>query len=158
MIQPNELRIGNYVDYKGKMLPVLAIDNEAFLSELKYKGLVRLPDKLPNGMVFGSSGIWCAKINPIPITPEILERLGFEKHSHFTVANSRFIELGRNRVLSVQCAGTPNEIVFLSEQSDKAVKDVICIRNYDYDGYTYVHQLQNLYHSLTGIELTFKTN
>jgi hypothetical protein len=130
MIQPNELRIGNYVEYRGKYVQVNRVEKDSDFQHC----------------------------TPIPITPDILERLGFEKHPHFTVANSRFIELGRNRVLSVECAGTPNEIIFLSEQSDKPVKDVICLRNYDYDGYTYVHQLQNLYYSLTGIELTFKTN
>jgi hypothetical protein len=151
MIQPQELRIGNYLEWSNhdnysEVKPITGKDIE----EIEYNHMH--PDDPEERNRFHSS--W----DYVPITPEILERLGFDKHPHFTVANSRFIELGRNRVLSVQCAGTPNEIVFLSEQSDKAVKDVICIRNYDYDGYTYVHQLQNLYHSLTGIELTFKTN
>lgn len=140
MINPQELRISNYVEYKGQMLPVLAIDNEAFLSELKYKGLVRLPDKLPNGMVFGSSGIWCAKINPIPITPEILERCGFE-----------YIDMPVNgyaddkHLCYQQIDGT---IVFMPFCTDD--KDCHIHINY-------LHQLQNLYFALTNQELTFKT-
>jgi hypothetical protein len=141
MIQPNELRIGNNI-FNGV---IVAVNEDHFIFNDGYSN-------------WSSKRFNSEVLAPIPITPEILERLGFQKHPHFTVANSRFIELGRNRVLSVECAGTQNEIVFLSEQSDKAVKDIICIRNYDYDGYTYVHQLQNLFYALTNKELTFKTN
>ena len=136
MIQPQELRIGNYVDYKGQMLPVLAIDNEAFLSELKYKGLVRLPDKLPNGMVFGSSGIWCAKINPIPITPEILERCGFSQFKSSVWRNGRLQWVG--------------SLVYLKNEDTDECYYIPTIVDY-------LHQLQNLYFALTNQELKFKT-
>jgi len=93
-------------------------------------------------------------IEPIPLTAEILEKCGFEKHPHFTVQNERFIKIGRNRVLSVASVGTPNEMLFLTEQEPPKVNDVICIRNYDYDGYTYLHEIQNIHHAITGKELT----
>jgi hypothetical protein len=141
MIQPQELRIGNYVEYKGKMLPVLAIDNEAFLSELKYKGLVRLPDKLPNGMVFGSSGIWCAKINPIPITPEILNRLGFAlKDSYWT---------HKDIIFGVVFMGANIEVCFSLHGVITAIPHLPLNE---------LHIFQNIIHSLSGIQLTFKTN
>ena len=95
-----------------------------------------------------------ANLEPIPLTAELLEKCGFKKLPHFTVNNTRFIELGRKRVLSVGCVGTPNEMVFISEEEPPVVKDVVCIRNFDYDGYTYFHDIQNIYHAITGKELT----
>lgn len=83
---------------------------------------------------------------PIPLTPELLDDLGFETYPHMTVMNSKFLKLGRNRQLSVGCVGTPNEMVFLQEVADDGMKinDLICLRNFDYDGKTYVHHLQNI--------------
>lgn len=160
MIQPQELRIGNYVEYKGQMLPVLAIDNEAFLSELKYKGLVRLPDKLPNGMVFGSSGIWCAKINPIPITPEILDRIeGFA----LVLWNGRV----KDYFIPITSGGLCSLSFRFGEWKDFPDRlDSVTIRPSPEGGggsiygkfdIKHLHQLQNLYFALTNQELTFKT-
>lgn len=93
-------------------------------------------------------------ISYVPLTEEWLERLGFERLPHFTVGNTMLKNIGRNRVISVSCVGTPNLMVTLQEVNGKQVTDLVVVHNYDYDGPMHVHQLQNLYHALTGQELT----
>jgi len=142
MIQPNELRIGNYVDYKGQILPVLSIDGENEFKEYGYKGCVTLPEYLPNTtQIRTTTGRWCALVNPIPITPEILERFGFD-----------YVDMPVNgyaddkHLCYQQIDGTIVFMPFCTDDKDCHIH------------LKYVYQLQNLYHSLSGIELTFKTN
>lgn len=95
-------------------------------------------------------------LHPIPLTPELLISVGFEKIS---IDNAFFsiydLNIGRERAISVQNVGTPNEMIFLTEKSFKHEVAVTTIRNFDYDGKTYLHQLQNIAHSLGGIELSY---
>jgi hypothetical protein len=89
----------------------------------------------------------------IPISPEILEKAGFEQHQHFTIQDIWFKNIGRDMVISIACVGTPNEMVFITEEQPPEVKNVIVVRNYDYDGKTYLHHIQNIYQIFTGQEL-----
>ena len=89
----------------------------------------------------------------IPLTAELLlDRCGFAQLPHFTILNSLIFDLGRGRFLSVACVGTPNEMLFITDDN----KAVIVLRNYDYDGKTYLHHIQNFIFALTGTELTLK--
>ncbi len=90
----------------------------------------------------------------VELTPEILEKSGFIQPPHFTVQNSWYKDIGRNRTISIACVGTPNEIIFISEMEDNKVSNIIVARNYDYDGKTYLHQLQNIHFAITNQELT----
>lgn len=91
--------------------------------------------------------------NPVALEPGILEKMGFKGLPHFTVQNSIQKDIGRRRFISIGNAGTPNEMVFLTEEDPPKVNAVIVLRNYDYDGRTYVHHLQNLVLDLTNREL-----
>lgn len=134
MIKAQELRIGNFIKVSRFNVDIPArIETYDDLYQISMGEL---------------------KASGEPLTEEWLIKLGFESNSHFTVMNSKFLNLGRNRQISIGCAGTPNEMIFLQEIEHKKVNDLICVRNFDYDGRTYVHQLQNIYHSLTGQELT----
>ena len=95
---------------------------------------------------------------PIPLTEEWLLKFGFEKLNHFTVHNPIHIELGRQRKLIVCSVGTPNEMVYIDFEGEDngSSRDLIVLKNYDYDGFTHVHQLQNLYFALTGEELLLR--
>ena len=65
-------------------------------------------------------------------------RHGFKPIEHFTIGNSHTYDIGRNRFLSAGSIGTPNEMIFLCERDEKEpsiITDLICIHNYDYDGY-----------------------
>lgn len=73
--------------------------------------------------------------------------IGFEKLPHFTVADNLIYKLGRNRHLSIGCLGTPNETLFIceSDPSDyRKITDVICLHNFDYDGYLTKSKLETL--------------
>ena len=76
-----------------------------------------------------------------------LIEIGFIEFPHPTIMNSVVYDLGRNRHLSVGCVGTPNEMIFICEQ-DKNVPekntDLICLKNYDYDGYTTIETIKEL--------------
>lgn len=92
----------------------------------------------------------------IPLTEEILLKMGFKLVETAIITRTMQIDLGRDRWLSVSCTGTPNEAVYLSEEEAPVVKDIICLRNYDYDGKTYVHDIQNLFQDITKKPLIFQ--
>ena len=85
------------------------------------------------------------------MTTEDLIKIGFEAIPHYTVTNSHIYKLGRNRQLSIGCVGTPNEMLFISsnEGSDKReVTDLICLHNYDYDGFLSIDKILKLIDAL----------
>lgn len=128
MIQENELRIGNWV-------------NDSFAGFAQVSGA-----DLANWEAINCS--------PIPLSVELLEQCGATKSSIDNPFFSHYdFPLSRDRHISVSNPGTPNEMVMLLEKNHAGVPSVVCLRNFDYDGKTYLHQLQNLYFSLTGEEL-----
>ena len=124
-------------------------------NELHHNGYYLLNGKLCRYDITSHVQYRLEAFEPIPLTPEILEKCGFNQLPHFTVNNGYRIDIGRHRVLTVSCVGTPNEMIFLTEEQPPIVKDIICLRNYDYDGKTYLHDLQNLYYALTKQELNY---
>ena len=137
-----EFRVGNLVEYDGR---VFEIDS---VSEV-------LPTL--NTIEFGIGVVDWNNLKPIPLNEDWLVRLGGEKLPYHNILNSIFFKVGRNRIVSVGNVGTPNEMIWLCQvnaTNDKIIDDLICLRNYDYDGYTPVHTFQNLIHALTGTELT----
>lgn len=109
MIAPNELRIGNWAIGK------------------------------PNGNMFmlgDGSAIdhFANESEPIPITPEILEKCGFEKGSiYFYFSKFRIVKINDSN----------NWLILLSDTYHHLCK------------LKYLHQLQNLYFALTGEELNY---
>ena len=84
-------------------------------------------------------------LSPVLTTPKWLENLGFQKVPSAIITRAMEYPIGRDRYISVQCVGTPNEMVLLTEVDPSSkVENLIVLRNYDYDGKTYVHQIQNL--------------
>jgi len=72
------------------------------------------------------------------MTTEDLINIGFEAIPHYTITDSHVYKLGRRRHLSIGNVGTPNEMMWICETSDqdeKFITDLICLHNYDYDGY-----------------------
>lgn len=68
---------------------------------------------------------------------EAVLSLGFKELPYYTILDSLVYELPRDRVLSLGCLGTPNETLSLCERSKVGdhYTDLICIYNFDYDGY-----------------------
>lgn len=85
MTKAEDLRIGDLVKVnevscmvpKGTMCKVVAIDSEKSFEELNLKGCATLIELEVNHCSI-SFGVWCKFISPIPLTPEILEKNGFE--------------------------------------------------------------------------------
>lgn len=70
------------------------------------------------------------------VTREELIQWGFKEMEHYTVTNVLYLDIGRQRQLSIGALGTPNEIMFITElQTEDTFSDIICLHNYDYDGF-----------------------
>lgn len=89
----------------------------------------------------------------IPLSDQLLQECAFTQLPHFTVQNLWEKSIGRGRVISIASVGTPNEMVFITESEPPQVKNVIVVRNYDYDGKTCLHHIQNIYQIFTNSEL-----
>ncbi len=116
-IQAKELRLGNWV-YNG------------FGEAVKIHGIISE----------GNTGGYNLKtLNPIPLTPEILEKAGFVKTGRYAIGAGGYITYGKGRIELLQPKkGDPYILAFYEVKIQ------------------YLHQLQNLYFALTGTELTIK--
>jgi len=139
MINANELRIGNWVKLNnpesrprevGNYAKVFAIDSEHSYKE--YKGTATISPFRE----FNFYGQFLCFIDPIPLTPEILEKCGFRKslngYCYGMITND-----GKNR-FSIFTDGT-----FKLGTQDLSVN------------IHHLHQLQNLYFALTNAELNY---
>lgn len=93
-----------------------------------------------------------AKIYP---TKDELLKIGFKEISHFTKGQILNFNLGRRRFLSITSLGTANEMIYiieLQEDCDNTITDLICLHNYDYDGFLTIRKLKHLISGITGIE------
>ena len=132
MIQPQELRIGNYfINHKWRWEQVISIEDNNSMSV---------------------NGLSKEMINPIPITPEILERCGFEKCESDDVEERGIyaIQVDNNHSLYFDPTEDPKWYISLQWNNNH-------YKNSFWAQPEYLHQLQNLIHSLTNQELTFKT-
>lgn len=151
MIKANELRIGNWVEDEVlgwiRVVGIHTDDVRVIFNHMTAERVIEVH----------SREIKTSELKPIPLTPEILEKCGFTNTS---VKNPFFdmfdISVPFKRALSVNNPGTPNEFVFFAESDGSNSREVVTIRNFDYHGKTYLHQLQNLYFALTGTELEVK--
>lgn len=131
MIQANELRIGNWVTelIKNRIVSIDGIEPNQDFVWVNYL----------NG--YGQYKVEINDIYPIPLTPEILEKCGFEIYTENT--------------------GSPinEDIEYYSNQIDVFfdIHGCLIIKDYHYNinRPKYLHQLQNLYFILTGQELVF---
>lgn len=97
---------------------------------------------MANSQIDTDNGYWinCREVEPIPLTAEWLERCGFKK-------GSSYIGIGYHW-------DGPNEISIVEQNVDK--EDTYRLYGSEWtigNDFKYLHQLQNLYFSLTGEEL-----
>jgi hypothetical protein len=129
MIKANELRIGNILNYTGK-------GNAAYPS-----GIVAVNEVLSDGinLSMGDSTVYEFELlQPIPLTPEILEKVGFEKDH-----NTSFFKYPLPLSIAKLSVNPDNGTVWLRKNGNSL--NPIDVK--------YVHQLQNLYFTLSGEEL-----
>ena len=164
-MKPEQLRIGNLVN----------VDNIEYHPEIT---IDKTPMKIV-GICMGNDG-YSVQLNtlditkqdvspfvsqyskfiiPIELTEEWLIKFGFNKYNNF-VLDSYSIKLNGIGVKSL-CITIEqgNQYITLREfnyASETIPSDLVVLRNSDYHGEFYVHQLQNLYFALTNKELEFK--
>lgn len=81
-----------------------------------------------------------------------LELIGFEPPGYLTIGNTLNLSLGRNRFLSATCIGQGNESIWLcSEDKSGEITDLVCVHNYDYDGFITIDRLKALINWFRGI-------
>jgi len=129
-----ELRLGNLLHYKGSIVHVTSISLDI---DDEYQSLIGVCDigqstdeKIENETIF----------EPIPMTVEWLERCEFVKDG--AVENGHY---RRNGVY-----------LFEDDELPGLFHDILAKFNGKRTEIKYLHQLQNLYHALTGEELKIK--
>lgn len=135
MMGIEELRIGNYVEYNGCTGVVYAVHSPMPCEDEHFRdiGIVEL--------VIG--GIVTARIDeiqPIPLTEELLLKFGFEE-----LYRSDF-------VVRYEIPQYP----YIEYKWTKSFEWNMFIYGNKVDNISFIHQLQNLYYSLTGQELEIK--
>jgi hypothetical protein len=125
-MKANELRLGNWVkgSFLGELCKVTQLGHEKYHEYVGAEGIG----------FYGQNGF-----EPIPLTPEILVKAGFENKSSTT---DYIFEYGQFII------GGTRKRLFPSVWGEDGLQDYG-------DLIEYVHQLQNLYFALTGKELTF---
>lgn len=126
MINANELRIGNWVEYLGKHCQV-------DMNILYAVGKI-----VPPSVMY----------NPIPLTPEILSKCGFKKFSHepgYAIGSEEKSERCDEYSLGKLCVMDWGDGLILSNSS--SFDHRIELKS--------LHQLQNITFSLTGKELEY---
>lgn len=121
MIQATELRIGNWVKVGDIESTVCLIDHNKFI-QLQGNAVVNRPEQ----------------IEPIPLTPEILEKFGFEESYKSSYTHS--FDFKQNT-----CFGAGWNLVNNHFH--------IRYKGEQFTNIKYLHQLQNLYFALTSEEL-----
>lgn len=151
MINPENLRTGDLVIVsrdcafsKGTMCAVTQIDPERVHKDKK--GVVTL--SCTDGTDDGPWGTWCCNIEGVPLTPEILEKNGFEVTYPGKCYNKQIGEHKRflSRYLSIEYIDTEWEV---SMNYDTLIDHVtLC-------SVRYVHELQHVLWAL-GLDAEIK--
>ena len=145
MIDPKELRIGNLVSTNVDTGTIIMPTGFPFIVyTIGFSGCEILNDL---SKPWAQQEPFPAKYNrlePIPITPEWLERLGFER--------------------KYKNENTIHWVKFSAKHLSFVITECSSLFGMEYNAYGadhcpqifHIHQLQNLYHALTGQELTVK--
>ena len=132
MIQPQELRIGNYLNEE--------VLGTCIVSQITEKTIWVLTNNLKEDGTQNKREfhIWIKHLQPIPITEDELIKLGFKGQPADYYKDKLSIVLENSDIFHKKGRVYFNSWAILEEQPK------------------YVHQLQNLYFALTNKELTYK--
>lgn len=138
MIPINELRYGSWVSYDGKEVQIAEIDGGS-----GYVALFSADwDSRRNNIRIG----W---IEPIKLTPDVLKRCGFQKSWN---GLSLPLDTEGDLIYIVMFTGADG---FSSGGLEREFNDITYAFGRDL---TTLHQLQNLYHAITGKELNYQSD
>lgn len=142
MIKLEDLRIGDIVKVneigcalpKNAICKVASIDSTLYDANRRFRGSVELIVEHDEDWYDTPFGLWCKNIDPIPLTPELLEKNNFKQEQHQKDSNSEWYDfyhydLGINIVYEVAKKGIPFA-VYLDGKKLREIK--------------YVHELQHI--------------
>lgn len=137
-MEVKELRVGNYVKYNGSIVSVYAISNPTPNKDKHFNNKARVT-------------LWCNglidaiidKIEPIPITEELLLKIGFKKDVD---ANSRYRYAIDNCLFEIRLCDI-GTLIKLEVYCEDNVRKVHLPKTPN------LHQLQNAYYLVVGKEL-----
>lgn len=146
-MKANEIMVGDYLRVnrericiqKGTIVRVSEIDSENTFREKGLKGSAHCESMDDTWL---SGGVWCDYLEPIPLTPEILEKNGFEcvgKRKYYLIPGDPSLAIQRKPIL-----GAHGNTFFIGHFIEKTI----------FQGFielTYVHDLQHALR-LCGIE------
>lgn len=142
LIQINELRIGNLVEFECQILPVLSIDSDRELDYYgeMFKGCVSLP-YIVDGRRISTLGIWVTRLKPIILTDELVIRLGWKYYNGKTSGD---LTMDLNGKMDLDWVDGQIKVKSHYETFDlyRSLNNI-----------KYVHQIQNLYYSHNHEEL-----
>jgi len=150
-MKANELRIGNYLqDQNGNTLVVVHLSNESIGATVVDRAKYPLPDG------------W--QMQPIEINSYILENCGFELYDNYTddsfvdfIFESYRIWKSKYIYIAIHNNQEGGYDLGLSRQLQETIQiDEIDSDSINITSLKYLHQLQNLYYSITGKELKVK--
>jgi hypothetical protein len=130
ILKATELRIGNWIKLYGNACQVTSLSNNSI--EVDYASAEH---------EYTGEGPMIESYEPIPLTPEILQKAGFisgRKYVFQSYEMEAYFELDGD-VVKLFCQ--PND----PHYTDDIAKPI-----------QYVHQLQNLYFAITGVELSIE--
>lgn len=133
MVNAKELRIGNSVERRGEIGTVYSINPQDIWVKF--------------GAEYGDTELWrYADVEPIPLTPDILEKCGFTHGRHRMAGDTWSIPIFKSasRNLSLTKMTPTTFVALIIGDGEEAVL------NHLY----YLHELQNLVFALTNTELT----
>jgi hypothetical protein len=147
-MKANELRIGNYVCVTEKHpLKVKIInDSDGIMSTVS-----------DNSIFITTASLLAYK--PIPLTEEWLLKFGFKKNIEDEWDESLTVDVDNPVFLYNWTYNISDVFSFYSDFCYSETKTELCFE-FESTGVNikYIHQLQNIYHALTGEELTIKQN
>lgn len=149
MINATELRLGNTVLHAGRQCSIEHI----MQSQCNTKLYPKMYPHLDRVCLYPwERWVDVKEIEPIPITEEWLERLGFEKMLDSADADYGVIEWTKSYEVSYQSGP---EYITLWPNKGGSNGDFL-LDCYSAAPLKYIHQLQNCFFALTGQELTIK--
>lgn len=140
MIEAHDLRIGNWVSFKGL-----------------WNGKVREISEVIV-LIQGNKGVFPVDVfSPIPLTPELLMECGFEADAKVSAITGETILLGIykqiNDTLRLHYDDTVDKLFLINIPKESPEKDFYVDSIALPREVKYLHQLQNAFHVLTGQEL-----
>lgn len=153
MIKATDIRLGNIVgagvlfnDEGDEIGPMPSLVKEIDSYEIKWSH--RLTEPLDE---YGSNSTSLECVVGIRLTPEWLIKLGFKKEGVYKDATYYEICLGKKDEYPILYTGLINGIFHLRDFDGDTADNISVMRPI-----LFVHQLQNLFHSLTQEELIIK--